>query len=336
MKCRNTTPLRSWYLCLTYQVTFFFICVASIYAEDKPDPITLLQGVESVRLQVPPSSLKIKATYRSNLVTNETIYNVDFDGERRAYNLENQRKEIYKTLFNGRRAIVYNESIKQACYRNLNDETSNSLFDPRLIGLSTFQFWTDTIKRMLPYDVKPNKVLLIGKENVDGLPAWHVRIAYGKTNVIATWDYWIDDRNFRVYRLDYNGVETYSYYMNESFPWLPTRVIGKDYRGGDGHTVTSQRELEILEAKANVNFAETRWTLEGMRLGPGIDVIDYNISRSIGTWNGEKLIPNGVDFSERTKKKPGYFAFILCLTMLVFPMIILWILKARKYQDKQY
>jgi len=300
-------------------------------AQNAPDPFTLLQGLESIRLQIPPSSLKIKFSYRDHLVTNETIMSVDFDGNFRGFNAVSPVEDHgnYQTAFDGERAICYEESMREVTYRSIADQRPLRLFDPRVIGISSYYNWVDSTENTLPYRFNPSKIELIGRENVGNLPAWHVRLTLIVPEGNAIWDYWVDDtREFRLYRADYNGVQSYSYYEDDSYPWLPRRVVSKEYRySPDGApTIRAERGLEILEAKANVTLPKSRWTLAGMSIKPGTDVSDGVLQRRIGTWDGKRLVPPG---SSRTYKPPGRWTYAVCVAMLGFPLVIWWISKRR-------
>jgi len=297
-------------------------------AQNSPDPTSLLQGVESIRLQVPPSSLKIRTFYKDALITNETICWVDFDGNSRGFTtLSNTavHGKDYETVFDGERTICNDMSANQVTYRNIHDQLPIKLFDPRVIGLSTYNHWIDGVANTLPYRGEHRKIDLIGREEVGNLRAWHVRLTILDASWNSVWDYWIDDaEGFRVYRTDFNGVETYSYYENTNYPWLPSRVLGREYDQSRNGTrvLTAQRGMQILEARANVKLPKSRWTLAAMKIKPGTEVIDVDIHKVIGTWNGTRLVQ---DIGEPIRKPRGRRGYFLCILFLLSsPIVFLW------------
>jgi len=292
-----------------------------------PNPVSLLQGVESARLQIPPSSLTVKFIFKDSLVTNESLVTVDFDGNLRGFTAVSQRADDaqYQTVFDGEKAICYDEGLHQVSYRSLGDQTSMKLFDPRAIGLSAYNGWVDSVENNLPYDIKPNKIELIGREDVENRLAWHVRLinvaSFG--NIVR--DFWIDDtRGFRVYRVDFNGVETYSYYESDSYPWLPSRVIVREFRSASDGTkvLVAERGLEILEAKSNVKLPKVRWTVASMSIKPGADVVDFALQRKIGIWDGKRIVANTPDFPLQTERRSGPWTIIVCMLLVLTPLVI--------------
>lgn len=299
------------------------ICSAS----GGPDPISLLQGVESARLQIPASTLRLRSTYRDSLVTNETEMLVDFDRDLRGFTYT--LGEPYRTVFDGSRVITYDETIHQVELRNPNDQNQMRLFDPRVLGLSTYHHWEDTIENTLAYR-NAARVELIGKEEADGRPAWHVRLTIVQPHGSWPIDYWIDDtKGFRVYRKEYNGMRTTSHYENASYPWLPSLIIGKEYSGASNDVLQSQREWRILDAKADLKFSKSRWTLEGMGIKPGAAVVDLNLRRRIGHWTGKQLAlePDG------PSQKPSAWTYWVLAALLAAPMILFWRSRRRASQS---
>jgi len=298
-------------------------------AQTKPDPIALLRGVESARLQVPASSLKLRYTYRDALVTNVTDMVVDFDGELRGFNYDvhSGKGDDYRTVFDGSQALTYNGPVRQLEIRNPYDQNHMVLFDPRVLGLSTYYTWDDTIESTLPYK-KAAKVELIGQEKIDGKLAWHVLITIEMPTGAWQVHCWIDDKNgFRVYRKDRNGVETYSYYENPNYPWLPSRVVGKERGRG---SLDNETEWRVLDATPHVKLPSDRWSIVGMRLPPKTDVVDIRLKHRIGHWDGKQLVPEAPDVPlTKPKKHLGTWGYAVVVGLFLVAPAVVWILKRR-------
>jgi hypothetical protein len=276
------TALAAWHLQAAPAVT------------DKPDPIALLAGVESARMQVPPSRLKLRVLASDPSGTKEQALMVEFDGQLRGFTCPGSETP-YRTLFDGSHAICYEEHSRQIAYHSLTDGGSMALFDPRLIGLTTSYAWAETIQDVVPYKSPGCQATVVGEEDVEGRHCWHIRLGiplpkYHATNRV---DFWIDGKaRFRVYRRDWNHVVTLLYYENSRYPWLPSRVVSKEYvnRGTGRWEERATKEIRVLEAEPNVRFTASRWTLQGLQATPGTLVADANVGQHIGTWSGTRII----------------------------------------------
>jgi len=292
----------------------------TVAVAETPDPLVLLQGVLSVRSQIPASSLVMKQIYRDSLVTNEYVGRVDFDGVRRAFTYPGpyENGAEYRTLFDGERGTCYSENMKRAELRGLADQTAMLLFDLRTLGISTYNNWSDTPQSTTLVGCTSCKYELIGRENVEGRPAWHIRVTVSGG---SRFDYWIDEtKAFRVYRKDWNNVQTYSYYENEKYPWLPSRVVSKHYDLSG--LLQKETIMEIMEAKADVVFPKNRWTILGMGLKSGTDIVDHNLSRSVGVWNGALVVPSADLAPAPQKLKGKTMPRIIIIVFLVVPIAL--------------
>lgn len=261
-------------------------------ADAAPDPLTLIQGIESAREQIPPSRLLIKSITMVRNITNEHIHWVIFDKERRYYKRTNGPP--VQTLFNGSEAIIYNGN--SVIIRNLDSGTADHLYDPRLLGITTSYIWYETFQSALPYR-KSSKIELIGQEKIEDKDAYHVRLIQPVRDQKRIIDLWIDAKNnFRVYRYEEcsepremrNCGITRSFYEYDNYPYLPSRVETEDYVNGNLRFKTM---TQIIYAEANVKIPETTWSLAGMEIPKNTPVSDVRISKLIGYWDGKRLIP---------------------------------------------
>jgi len=296
-----------------------------------PDPMTLLKGVESAREQIPPSRLLMRKYVQTTIVTNDYYYLVLFDREKRYFKRTNNLP--VHTMFNGSEVII-SQQMNNYGYlveiRNLDMRTADSLFDPRILGIDASLGWTDTIQSCLLIN-QDVKVELIGKEQIDNKDVWHIRITSESHSVIR--DLWIDDKNnFRVYQYkDCFGDKTNlicsiakSYYENEEYPWLPSRVEINVYNG-------TKYNIQILKGETIVKIPETQWTLAGMEIPKNTPVNDDRILRRIGYWDGKRLIPEGENPKPIPKVSFGKPAiFIILILLSVIPLTIVVVRNLRK------
>jgi len=270
-------------------IWFYFLAVAILEiccCQADPDPKALIQGVESTREQIPPSCLLIRAVYRDSYVSNRAELWVMFDRDRRYFTRTNSGPEV-RMLWNSSEVLRF-DGNKYVVIRNLDTGTADYLFDPRVLGIVTSYSWGATIANCLPYR-DALRIELIGREQVDGKSAWHVRLFSVFRSQV---DLWIDEKNgFRVYRYDekMEGAGERSmrcFYENGAYQWLPSRIEG-DARNAEGTTLY-RREITMLQATANVKIPEATWTLSGLRLPLSAQVVDVR-TKSMGWWDGQRV-----------------------------------------------
>jgi hypothetical protein len=300
-------------------------------AENNPDPKLLLQGVVSVREQIPPSRLLFQHIYESKKrnLRNVQQYWVLFDGDRRFFSRTNSQTNS-RLLFDGKEVFQFdgNDTVN---IRNLDTETTESVFDPRTFGINNTLSWGDTIHNAIPYN-QAKDIQLIGQEEVDGLKAWHVRFVNKYNTQI---DIWIDDgNNFRVYRYDElipKIVErsSISRYDKNNKSCLPNNITLKSILSESTHTYT------ILQIEENVKFPPSTWTPAGLGIAKGSSIVDVRISKRIGYWDGKKMVANFGDIQASkpappplTSKRKLSLAMILAVVFAV-PLLGLMIYQLR-------
>ncbi len=303
------------------------------YGQDNPDPVSLLQGVEALRLQVPPSTLKIHYVNKDSFLTNEKDYTVDFDGDKRRFITDPKSGHDERAVFNGSEVITYRADNEQAEICNITGGNLMCLFDPRLIGLSPYFQWPERVDVLIPYRTA-TKIEMVGRELVGSNQAWHVRVLMPPPAYSS--DFWID-AEFRVHRHDMISVETWSFYDNREYPWLPTRVESKEYDAK--HMLTSERVCKILEARTNIKLPESTWTISGLNMPTGlpnmplgIPVIDLRLHQRVGYWTGKGL-NHEVIFKSSTPATPAkrnFVAFIIVILVLIGPAALLYFLRRSK------
>jgi hypothetical protein len=258
-------------------------------AEEQPDPRTLLEGVQAVRLQIPPSRLEMSASIQNSLSTNERLMVVEFDGDRRRFARKGAELQV-RSVFNGNEVIHFDGS-QSVTIRDIKDSTSDYFFDPRLLGITTTYQWRESVQSVMP--ISNSMIELVGREQIGEYMTWHVRIrdAHGQDIEL-----WIDpDNDFRVYRYDLSLPDvkrntTLSFYSNPQYPWLPSRVESRNYRANGQLTLT--RVLSIVNAEAGIEFPDSRWSLAGLSLPIGVPVGDLRTKQRLGYWNGIELADN--------------------------------------------
>lgn len=162
-------------------------------------------------------------------------------------------------------------------------------FDPRCLGLRSFA--TGTVDSALSLNCA-DAVTLVGQEEIDGIPSWHVRVRCR--------DF---DRNFwvsvaqpdRLIRHAENGdVYTSSYSADHPRDPLPVKVIIQTRHG--------IQELHRTAGEYNISIDPATFTLAGLGMPPGTMVNDDRASRSLGYWTGAGL---SEDFPRKEESEPA-------------------------------
>jgi RNA polymerase sigma factor (sigma-70 family) len=192
--------------------------------------------------------------------------------------------------YDGSLLLEYWESDGRPEQAKVDDAAKGSityLFDPRCLGLDSSPGVLDTVESCLACG-KESSVQLLGSEFMEGLSAWHVRVRRGSMDA----DLWLQATHpFRVLRYTFNGSEVISRY-DESNPRdsIPLEVTEMLLHGTTGaQTAFTATRIMRRNARFNVPIDPTSWTLAGLGMKVGTDVIDYRISRRIGYWTGGGL-----------------------------------------------
>jgi hypothetical protein len=183
---------------------------------------------------------------------------------------------------------------------------------------------TDKVESCLYYkDAK--KIELLGKEDLDNVQLWHVKVqdVYEQEQ-----HFWIEPTTFNVWKQEYYYKnlfrETKALYstknkdkMSKIFPDI---VEIKLSRNGEVY----QEIKYVLKAFASdVPIPENRWLLEGMKLPIGVPVSDIMIHERLGYWDGKKLsqLPAGRITSDIKPSSFNFFRILLIVSGLVLIII---------------
>jgi hypothetical protein len=329
MNMRNGPGKTRWCAIVLFSVILIGILCSECNAQS-PDPIILIQGVEMSRLQSPPARLHLHIFFRDPLRKSESDNVMEFDGDKRK--LVALTPQDPGAFYDGSQACLYLPSVQQASFRDIHDTTAEFLFDPRTLGLNSGLGWSPTVSGLLPY--KNGKVDMVGAEQIRGINTWHVRISLNKP-INYQIDIWIGDtEGFPVYRydmkLDKERRSIISFYENQNYPWLPNRVDSSSFNTNG--SLRHELAVTLSKIETNVLFLETTWTLAGLNLPVGTQVMDRRTELTIGYWNGTNVTPFEVWATNQLAKNdvpilPKHSRImvwiLLCATTLI-PLFFLW------------
>lgn len=321
----------------------FFRCQAGA---EPPSARLLLEGVASIREQIPPSRLRMLHSFQSAFVHNRYDSTAWFDRERRFYETVssnyNQPSRV-RMYFDGREVGHFSAGGSSSVeIRNLDSGTPDFFCDPRVLGITTVYAWDDTIRGCLRLEAQD--IHLLGREEIDGTPCWRVRAVMPMYNLQT--DFWIDDQSrFALLQVEeWLGKQRLktvrSHYDNPNYPWLPSRIETVE-RGGEG-VVRDRREILIVEAEAGVAIAPDTFSLAGLLRGQElpelVPVTDARQPEIIGYWSKGRLWnPDLTDLWEEKSAQPPAFMssrrkmLMAAMTLLLLaPLAFLWWRQTRR------
>jgi RNA polymerase sigma factor (sigma-70 family) len=163
-----------------------------------------------------------------------------------------------------------------------NDSTADLVTNPQCLGLNPVLSMGASVKGCVPYE-DAKSVTLIGKESVEGVPAWHVQLV---SKYDVTLDYWIDAaRPERMLMQRYRQDEVVSRYDSYG-SCIPIETFTKQYLYGK---LFSEQRFTRSKTEFNAPVSAAAFTLAGLGMKTNTTVSDVRSHRIIGNWNGTGL-----------------------------------------------
>lgn len=193
----------------------------------------------------------------------------------------------YVTAYDGAALLTYRETDGRSSGAVIDEPNKGSvqfIFDPRCLGLRASLGVSISIENCLGYS-EAKYIKLVGKESVDGVPAWHVLV---KSKYDESLDFWIDAaRPGRVLKLvSGRDIVLSRYEGTTAADPLPTEVSTAEYRNGSPWFT---KRFTRSNAQYNLPVDPASWTLAGLGMAVGTSVVDVRIHRRIGYWTGMGL-----------------------------------------------
>jgi RNA polymerase sigma factor (sigma-70 family) len=218
------------------------------------------------------------------------IHRLESDGEIKALarmGLVSYQDDDYRTITDGQVIMKFDPWL-DTTIQGSNADVGNFLFDPRIFGLSEVMFHGDTVAGCLAFQ-NPKLVSLVGKENVDGIPAWHIHV-----QVTTNWpfEFWIDAAHpthvIKMAEPARPGTVWSKYDPQNPDDPLPIEVNAEDHEGKSTNYVY-QTHIVRRDSRYNVPIEPKAFTLAGLDMPVGTPVVDVRIHSRIGYWNGKNL-----------------------------------------------
>lgn len=297
-------------------------------ASATPDPVALLKGVAAARLRIKSGEMQFivaRHDYEYAIRTNYGLLKVAFDDGRQRFE-QLERESFIVSTEPGADQIVKDKRIELGGdedelarlgligffddhSRLINDGktvtkfdfnqteidearkgSGRYAFDPRILGLTDGLFPFASVESCIGY-TNAQSVELLGREDVDGISAWHVRV-----EVMTNWgfDFWIDPAHpthvLKQQALNRRGM-VYSTYddKNPDDP-LPIQTHEIDQFGNDPRPWDFW--MTRTNTRYNVPINPKAFTLAGLEMPIGTPVVDVRLMKRIGYWTRSGLADN--------------------------------------------
>jgi len=198
----------------------------------------------------------------------------------------------HAVAYDGTTVLDYWETDGRPSQTRIDDpQKGPAPFGPRCLGLDATPSAWDTVESCLGLS-NAKSVQLVGKEPIEGTAAWHVRVQIQFGRFPASKEFWLDAAHpTRVLKHQFNGSTVLSKYdpADPQDP-IPTAITEMFLHGTVGtNTAFSERRLVRRSARFNLPVDPASWTLAGLGMQIGTEVVDYRISRRVGYWDGSGL-----------------------------------------------
>ena len=174
----------------------------------KDEAVATLKAVEEARQKVLHGTLTLKIRYRSGSDERRSRYFVSFLKERVRFDQIEPGPDLTIGVFDGRTVISFDGERSVTLDSPQGDsKTADSLYDPRMLGISPTYKISRTLRKCLAYE-DARSVAMVGPEKLGDIDVVHIHIvdAYGQGV-----DFWVDrEHGFRVMKSAFhNGGNTY-------------------------------------------------------------------------------------------------------------------------------
>lgn len=199
------------------------------------------------------------------------------------------------SVYDGDALMIYRASDWTTARRNGSTQVQAAghgggghLFDPRCIGLSFVLYEGTALETCMGFR-EARTIALAGREEVDGIAAWHVRVL---TRYDEWLSFWFDvEHPTRVLKVQSRSETMRSKYESriDDVP-IPTEVM--HLGGAKGRTITVTRVRYLRRnARLDAPIDPAVFTLAGLDMELGTSVTDVRNHRALGYWNGAGLSP---------------------------------------------
>lgn len=208
--------------------------------------------------------------------------------------LVSYQEEHDRTIYDGKAIMVFGQ-WPYATIQSSNADIGTILFDPRTFGLRQDMLPGVNVAGCLAFQ-NPKLVSLIGKEDMDGIPAWHIKVPV-TTNCL--FQFWIDvahpthviKKTVQSNLPKVLAVEWSKYNPQNPGDPIPIEVDAEDHQGNNTNYVDETHTVR-RNSRYNVLIEPKAFTLAGLDMPVGTRMRDMRLHRWIGYWSGKNISTN--------------------------------------------
>jgi predicted nucleic acid-binding Zn ribbon protein len=279
------------------------VLCSSLSVASEAEALNLLKAVENERMKYECFRICYTEHREEENKTVEQI--VDFDhGKIRKEHLKTDRFGGMKSIFLG--DFLYSMTSYDAKSVDLVTPKSvhaygADIYDPRMLGLTVVMNQATSVTDCLLYTRRNNFSTQMTELN--GKKVHLVVCDDGDDH----WEFFIEEPSFRLLRKTlespYIDMQIDSEYLNPKFYPFPSQVKAIRKEGKEHKTIRFNRTITVTNFEVKKSFPPEMFTLASLNLPLNATVTDYRINRTIGYWDGEKLVDDPVRISVQERQE---------------------------------
>ncbi len=321
--------------CIALAILTQFLFAARSWSQNT-DAEAILRAVESTRVNTPPSALTVGIRFLQPTDPPQRM-RIEFDGIKRRFSSETTKD--YCCIYTSTEMLTY-DGKDSTTIEDPSASTSEYRFDPRVLGLSGFYSFSDTLEQCLGVQ-DPKDMLAMTSTEFNGEKVWHIRFV---DKFRQARQYWIQTvAPFRVYKSVYQTelteFETTSKFSSApAIEWLPA-TIQTTVRDRKSRAEKYTRIVDISDVVSPAGLADSTFDISGLGMAVNTPVADIRIKQRIGYWDGAKLSADLVEVRPTIPVKPKstgsrlwVLIVIACVSLAVG--ISYWYLSRRRVERR--
>jgi len=197
-----------------------------------------------------------------------------------------QSSRISSTLVRGDEAYFYTDSPQadlQRTVRSKVDKAGSNAFAPRAIGLTFIADLVDDLPKLLY--VNSDSISLLVAEEINGVAVEHIEVQRGNFVI----GYRVNVETGRVYQMiafqdmvEFARVKS-TFAEDSEINWMPSEVVVSFF---NTNRIDFIKNIKCISETPATNLFE----IASLGIPEDIQVVDRELSRSVGQWNGSEIV----------------------------------------------
>jgi len=275
--------------CCWLKASFVFVLFCShCVGDDSVKALAVLQRIVDVRAA--PSAFSVDLEYE--IIREGTrFYRMHVSGDMlRVDEFKDssfdQSSRISSTLVRGDEAYFYTDSPQadlQRTVRSKVDKAGSNAFAPRAIGLTFIADLVDDLPKLLY--VNSDSISLLVAEEINGVAVEHIEVQRGNFVI----GYRVNVETGRVYQMiafqdmvEFARVKS-TFAEDSEINWMPSEVVVSFF---NTNRIDFIKNIKCISEAPATNLFE----IASLGIPEDIQVVDRELSRSVGQWNGSEIV----------------------------------------------